>query len=71
MTQVDQELVTAFTSVGESADRIACFQQLREQFLRNLPDLVTQSYQHDDLIWRLLQFRKQRKLPTHHREAKR
>ena len=70
MTTVDQQLVTAFTSVGESADRIACFRRVREQFLGLLPEQVKKSHQDDELVWRLIQLRKQGKLPTFHREAK-
>jgi len=70
VTVLDQDLVRAFTELQEPADRIACFGSLREKFLGQLSLQTRQSNSDDDLIWRLLQVRKARKLPTLHREAK-
>ena len=69
MNDLDQDLVRAFTELQQPADRIACFHQLRVLFLGKLLDHTKRSYQHDDLIWRLLQLRKAKKLPALHREV--
>lgn len=66
----DQDLVRVFTLLQQPADRIACFGSLREKFLSHLSPQTRRSMSDDDLIWRLLQLRKQKKLPTLHREAK-
>ena len=63
MSILDQEIVRAFTESGTSVDRIACFQKFREQFLQKLPAHTTRTTPHDDLVWRLMQLRKQSKLP--------
>lgn len=70
MNSIDQDLVRVFTLLQQPADRIACFGSLREKFLGLLLFKTRQSKCDDDLIWRLLQVRKARKLPTFHREAK-
>jgi hypothetical protein len=69
MNSLDQDLVRAFTELQQPADRIACFGQLRQEFLEKLPSQVIRSSDHDDLVWRLLQLRKQGKLPALHRES--
>lgn len=68
MTDRDEALVRAFTSLQQPADRIACFRSLREQFLGLLPEEVRTADGDDALIWRTLQLRKSGKLPTFHRE---
>jgi len=70
MNDLDSDLVRVFTLLQQPADRIACFGSLREMFLGQLAPQTRQSKSDDDLIWRLLQVRKARKLPTLHREAK-
>lgn len=65
---LDQELIAAFSSLQQPADRIICFQSLRDQFLGLLPEAIRQSKIDDDLCWRLLQLRKAGKLPALHRE---
>jgi hypothetical protein len=69
MTRIDQDLVTAFTSIAEPADRIACFRPIRDRFLSLLSEETRQLQDEDALCWRLLQLRKQKKLPALHREA--
>jgi hypothetical protein len=67
MDYLDQQLVAAYTSMGPSLDRIACFFPLRQQmFARLPPDL--QSTDHDTLMWRLFQLRKAGKLVAKTRE---
>lgn len=58
MSNFDQELVKAFTSFGKSVDRIACFLPLRERFLATL-DPTYHGMSHEEIIWRLMQLRKQ------------
>ena len=70
MTDLDQDLVRVFTVMQQSADRIACFKSLRERFLGMLSIQTRQVMDDDGLIWRLLQVRKARKLPSLHRESK-
>jgi hypothetical protein len=65
MFDLDQELVFAFTSFNRSVDRIAAFQQTRNQFLDTLPQGIRSLYGDDALIWRLLQLRKSSRLPKH------
>lgn len=67
---IDQDLVRVFTELRLPADRVACFLPLRERFLKLLADSTKQSLSDDDLVWRLVQLRKQQKLPTLHREAR-
>jgi hypothetical protein len=69
MSVIDQELVNAFASLHQPADRIACFRPLRDQFLGLLSEQVRGSRNEDDICWRLLQLRKSGKLPAFHREA--
>jgi hypothetical protein len=64
MIDCDQQLVCAYTSLGETVDRIPCFHSIGEQFLRQLPASVLEQ-DHDRLIWRLLQLRKSGKLRGH------
>ena len=70
MNGLDQDLVRVFTQMQQPADRFACFMSLREQFLGLLMPQTRQSMADDDLIWKLLQVRKSRKLPAIHREGK-
>jgi hypothetical protein len=61
MSEHDRVIIDAFTSTGESVDRIACFRAIRRCFLNYLlPHLRDVS--DDDLVWRLLQLRKAGKL---------
>ena len=69
MNSLDQDLVRVFTLMKQPADRIACFRSLRETFLGMLSIQTRQVMSDDGLIWRLLQVRKARKLPSLHREA--
>ena len=69
MNDLDQDLIRVFTELQQPADRIACFQQLRALFLGKLLEQTKRSHQHDDLVWRLIQLRKQKKLPALHREV--
>ena len=66
MTAVDQALIDAFTSFGNSVDRIATFRTVRQSFLARLPREVCASTDEDDLIWQLFQLRKKGRLPKHH-----
>jgi hypothetical protein len=54
----DESLIHAYTSFGESADKIAAFPTVRREFLDRL------AMQDDDgeVVWRLLQLRKAGKL---------
>lgn len=61
MTDHDQELIQAYASLGETADRIACFQRIRERFIRQLSDDL-RKHNHENLVWRLFQLRKSGKL---------
>ncbi len=70
MNPVDQDLVRVFTLMQQPADRIVCFARLRNEFLALLTPQSRQSVGDDDLIWRLLQLRKQQKLPALHRGAR-
>jgi hypothetical protein len=70
MNALDQDLVRVFTLLQQPADRIACFGGIRAKFLGMLSHQTRQSLCDDDLIWRLLQARKARKLPKLQREAK-
>ena len=68
MDQRDQAIVDAFTSFGESVDRIACFQSIRRRFFDRLPSDI-QGQNHDDVVWRLLQLRKSGVLGCTRREG--
>jgi hypothetical protein len=63
MTSRDQALLNAYTSLGVSVDRIAVFTETRTKFLASLP-AEAQADGDDATIWRLVQLRKNRKLPT-------
>ena len=69
MNDLDKDLVRAFTLLQQPVDRIACFRDLREQFLAKLTAASRWAMEEDYLFWRLLQLRKSRKLPALHREA--
>jgi hypothetical protein len=62
MSHRDQALITAYSSLGVSVDRIAVFLSVRRAFLDALPAEV-RAVSDDELIWRLVQLRKDRKLP--------
>ncbi len=66
---LDQDLVRVFTELRLPADRIACFLPLRELFLDKLSKTTKQHLSDDALIWRLVQLRKQQKLPSLHRDS--
>jgi hypothetical protein len=59
----DQALINAYASLGVSVDRIAVFIEIRHRFLARLPPDVRASQPDDDIVWRLVQLRKARKLP--------
>ena len=59
----DQAIIEAYSSIGVSADRIAVFGQHRHEFLSRLPTEI-RAEGDDDIIWRLLQLRKVRRLPS-------
>jgi hypothetical protein len=63
MVDRDQALIKAYTSLGVSVDLIAVFAEVRNTYLASLP-LEVRTLSDDDLIWRLIQLRKNRKLPT-------
>jgi hypothetical protein len=57
----DVELVSAYASLGESVDRIACFKTVRQRFMDQLPNHL-RAEEGDALVWRLFQLRKAGKL---------
>jgi hypothetical protein len=64
MNEQDQALVDAYTSLGVSVDRIAIFTELRPAFLARVPADIRAEQKDDHILWRLVQLRKNRKLPT-------
>jgi len=60
----DQALINAYTLLGGSVDRIAVFTEVRNKFLDCLPAEVRSKHEDDQIVWRLVQLRKARKLPT-------
>jgi hypothetical protein len=70
MNDLDLDLVRVFTVMQQPADRIACYESYRRRFLGLLSEQTRRSLCDDDLVWRLLQLRKSKKLPTLQREAK-
>lgn len=67
MPKRDTELIAAFSSLGESVDRIACFKTVRLRFIEHLP-IHLQTEDDDALVWRLFQLRKAGKLIIRTRE---
>jgi hypothetical protein len=68
MSERDHILIEAFTSMDESADRIACFKSVRRIFLDRLPPDIPRE-EEDYLVWRLLQLRKAGKLAPKQQEG--
>jgi hypothetical protein len=64
----DNDLIRAYQSLRKPADRIACFQTIRALFLNLVPDHIRANNDDDQIIWRLLQLRKSRKLPAIRKE---
>jgi hypothetical protein len=64
MARYDQALITAYYSVCLPVDRIVVFTELRNRFLAHIPTDIRADYTDDDILWRLVQLRKNRKLPT-------
>lgn len=64
MTNRDQALISAYTSLGTSVDRIAVFTEVHTAFLARLPAEVRAEQGDDSIVWRLVQHRKNRKLPA-------
>lgn len=60
----DHHLIAVYSSLGETADRIVCFSDLRQRFLTEL-QLTNGTNEGDDALWRLLMLRKQGRLPIH------
>lgn len=59
----DQEIVKAWISLHESVDRIACFRDVRQRFLSQFPNSANIGNS-DEIVWRLMQLRKSKRLPT-------
>jgi hypothetical protein len=64
MNVQDQAIVAAYSFLGTSVDRIAVFSELRAAFLARLPKELRADHDDDQILWRLVQLRKNRKLPT-------
>lgn len=64
MTNRDQVLINAYTTLGVSVDRIAVFTESRNAFLAQIPPDIRANQDDDHILWRLVQLRKGRKLPT-------
>lgn len=69
MNRQDQVLIDAYTSIGVSVDRITVFIELRNAFLVRVPTDIRAERGDDHILWRLVQLRKNRRLPTLHSEA--
>ena len=64
MKNHDQSIVTAYSLLGTSVDRITVCSELRAAFLSRLPAELRADHDDDQILWRLVQLRKSRKLPT-------
>lgn len=64
MVSHDQHLINAYASLGVSVDRIVVFSEVRDVFLARIPADIRAVHNDDDILWRLVQLRKNRKLPT-------
>ena len=64
MNEHDHAIVTAYSLLGTSVDRITVFSELRAAFLARLPKELRTDHDDDQILWRLVQLRKSHKLPT-------
>ena len=63
MTQRDQSIIAAYSSLGVPVELIAVFTEVRSVFLARLPDEIRAGDDDDNILWRLVQLRDSRKLP--------
>ena len=64
MNNRDHILIDVYTSLGVSVDRITVFTKHRNAFLALVPADIRSEQDDDHILWRLVQLRKNRKLPT-------
>ena len=64
MNERDLAIVSAYSSLGVSVDLISVFTEVRNVFLAKLPDEVRADADDEHIVWRLVQLRMSRRLPT-------